>query len=100
MQCAPSDIDVETVAHRVCGHSDWRQGSHYCQNYSELPLRAEDKICSRDYCAWWRETSNNATRRRTEGTATTVERTIPQWVRGVTEGKAAERETQSLYVTL
>ena len=100
MQCAPSDIDIEPAAHRVRGHSGWRQGSHHCRTYSELPLRAENKVRSRDYCTWWRGTSNNATRRRTEGTATTVERTIPQWVRGVTEGKAAERETQSLYVTL
>ena len=44
MQCALSGIDDETVAHRVCGHSSWRQSSHYFQNCGELPLRAEDGV--------------------------------------------------------
>ena len=100
MQCAPSHIDVETATNRVCGHSSWRQGSHHYHTYSELPLRAEDKVSSHNYCPWRRGISNNAIRRTTEVTTTTVEGTIPRLIRGVTKGKAAERETQSLYVTL
>ena len=94
MQCAPSDIDIETAVHRVRGHTGWQQGSHYCQHYGKLPLGTENDVAAIIVHG------GEGAATTTGDTPMTVGGTILQWIRGVTEGEAAERETRSLCVTL